>query len=162
MFQKKNLYLGIAAFVLPVLAHAALPYGMAGCGLGSSLMGADGNQILAYTTNGVAYSQIFGLTSGTSNCVEDTQANAYNAQKHFMAENFENLSKEIAQGDGETLRAFSGTLGCSKESYQEFATLMRNSYSKIFSAPGSVAALDEVHNQLKNNTELSQKCPLNS
>ncbi|MCB9072358.1 MAG: DUF3015 family protein [Bdellovibrionaceae bacterium] len=50
-------------------------YGLAGCGLGSVLFGAKpgGVQILAYTTNGSAGNQLFGITFGSLNC-EFTEA----------------------------------------------------------------------------------------
>ncbi len=70
------------------------------------------------------------------------------------------LAKEIAQGDGEAVRAFSNTFGCSKDSYNSFAAQLQSSYSKIFAAPGSVAALDIVQGELKANVKLSQSCSL--
>ena len=63
-----------AAFVavsLSGLATVSAQYGMAGCGLGSVVISDDGFlQVFAATTNGTSYSQSFGITSGTSNCVE--------------------------------------------------------------------------------------------
>src|SRR6266545_2071443 len=45
-------------------------YGLAGCGLGSMLIGSKPGivQIFAATTNGSFGTQTFGITSGTSNC----------------------------------------------------------------------------------------------
>lgn len=136
-----------------------IPYGMAGCGWGSTMHDPDDNQVLASTTNQTG-TQTFAITSGTSNCLEPTKAAALRAQEQFISDNFSLLSKEIAQGDGETLRAFSNTFGCSKESYNTFAAKMQSSYSKIFAAPGSMAALDVIEGTLKSNPELSQACQL--
>ncbi len=51
---------------------SAAPYGTAGCGLGSIVIGSKPGmmQIFAATTNGTSASQSFGITSGTSNCVD--------------------------------------------------------------------------------------------
>lgn len=160
MLSKKGLCLGLGICLFGFAAHAKTPYGMAGCGLGAAVMGSDGNQVLASTTNATSLNQTFGITSGTSNCLQASKAVALNAQQEFMSENYALLSKEMAQGDGETLRAFSNTFGCNKDSYKNFATQMQNSYPKIFSVPGSMAALNVVQDEIKNNAQLSHACTL--
>lgn len=160
MFQKKYLLLSIAFCAVPFCAFAKTPFGMAGCGFGSQLMGEDGNQVFASTTNGTSFNQAFGITSGTSNCLEPSKMAALSAQQKFMADNYSILSKEIAQGDGETLRAFSNTFGCKKEIYNDFASKMQKSYSQIFIAPGSMAALDVVQTEIKSSPQLANGCSL--
>lgn len=65
---------------------------MAGCGFGSQVMGENGNQVFAATTNGSLFgSQFFGITSGTSNCLEPSQEVALTAQQRFIADNFSAL-----------------------------------------------------------------------
>ena len=160
MFRKKYLPLIIAFCAVPITCFAKTPFGMAGCGFGSQLMGADNNQVFASTTNGTSWNQTFGITSGTSNCLEPTKMAALNAQQKFMADNYSILSKEMAQGDGETLRAFSNTFGCKKEVYNDFAAKMQSSYSRIFIAPGSMAALDVVQSEIKGNPQLANGCSL--
>ena len=140
---KKYFFVGVVLCSFPLLAEAKLPYGMAGCGLGSMAIAPDGNQVFASTINQTSY-QSFAISSGTSNCLETTKAAAFSAQQEFITTNFSILSKEIAQGDGEALKAFSNTFGCPKNSYSSFATQMQSSYSKIFAAPGSMAALDII------------------
>jgi len=51
----------VLALSVSSLALAAKPYGMGGCGLGSQLMGKDGNQVLAITSNGTSGNQTFGM-----------------------------------------------------------------------------------------------------
>ena len=157
---KKYFYVGVALCSFSLAAHAKLPYGMAGCGLGSTFFDPDGNQVFASTTNATSLNQTFGITSGTSNCLDSTKAAALNAQQQFMTANYSILSKEIAQGDGEALRAFSATFGCTKDAYGSFATQMQSSYAKIFTAPGTMAALDAVENTIKDNVQLSHACSL--
>lgn len=140
------------------MAKAKAPFGMAGCGLGSVLVGPHGPQLIASTTNHSFANQVFGITSGTSNCVEGSKAVAENAQQNFIQENFSTLSKEIAQGDGNTLKAFSDTFGCSKESYPAFASQLQNSYDEIFAAPGSLAALSVIVDELHSNELAAKGC----
>ena len=157
MFKKKYL-ITTAICLFSLCSFAKTPFGMAGCGLGSQIMGADGNQVFASTTNGTSYNQVFGITSGSSNCLSPSKAAALSAQKKFMADNYSILSKEMAQGDGDALRAFSNTFGCTKEVFNHFASQMQNSYSKIFIAPGSMAALDVVQFEIKTNPQLASAC----
>ncbi|APJ02432.1 DUF3015 family protein [Silvanigrella aquatica] len=160
MIRSKYYPLIIAGLLSSAAVFAKTPFGMAGCGLGSIVMGSDGNQVFASTTNGTFESQLFGITSGTSNCLEPSKQAALSAQQKFMAENYSILSKEMSQGDGETLKAFSNTFGCKKEVFDHFASLMQSSYSQIFIAPGSMAALDVVQSQIKNNPQLASGCSL--
>ena len=160
MLNNKYICLVVGICLYSFAASAKTPYGMAGCGLGSVLMGSEGGQLSASTTNGSSFNQTFGITSGSSNCLETSKAAALNAQQEFMYNNYGLLAKEIAQGDGEALRAFANTFGCSKEIYSNFATKMQGSYSKIFSAPGSMAALSVVQGEIRDNTQLSQSCSL--
>src|SRR5438309_10501086 len=53
-------------------AHGKSTYGLAGCGLGSMIFGDQKGaiQILAATTNSTFGTPTFGISSGTSNCVE--------------------------------------------------------------------------------------------
>ena len=83
-----------------------------------------------------------------------------NAQKQFFTDNLSTLSKEMAQGEGDSLRALSDTFGCSKDSYPAFAAQMQSSYSDIFASPGSMAALNQVQAVLKSNDDLAKNCTL--
>ena len=151
--------LGIG-ILLSSAAFAKTPFGVAGCGLGSIIMGPEGNQVFASTTNGTLGSQVFGITSGSSNCLEPSKQAALNAQQKFIAENYTTLSKEMAQGEGEALKAFSNTFGCTSEIYTSFAGQMQKSYAKIFSAPGSMTALEVIQDEIKSSPELSTQCNL--
>lgn len=155
-----SIYL-VALMLVPALAQAAQrKYGMAGCGLGSIVMGADGGQISAATTNGTFYSQIGGITSGTSNCEPDEggKTTITIGQEMFMSRNFVALSKEMAQGDGETLRAFAQSLGCKPESYTDVASQLQQSYDQIFSAAGAVNALETAKSEVRKNPSLATAC----
>lgn len=139
-------------------ALAERKYGLAGCGLGSIVMGKDGGQISAATTNGTSYSQVGGITSGTSNCEPEDGERINISQQQFIGKNLAALSKEAAQGNGETLVAFSRSLGCSQEATGEFANQMQQSYEAIFAEPGAVAVLESVKAHARKNGVLSQSC----
>jgi hypothetical protein len=115
-------------------------YGMAGCGLGSLVFEPSGMQVLAATTNGSFYSQTFGISFGTSNCNDPSSAKTAYEQEVFMNANLASLSKEAAQGDGVTLRAFAELLGCS-DRYSDFSRLGQDSYDQIFSEPDQAEAV---------------------
>lgn len=108
--MKKQLLLLLVAGIAS--SSAAASYGMAGCGLGSMVMGPQGNQVFVATTNGTFYSQFFGITSGTSNCAEDGVALEDSEARSFAEANFESLREEMAQGQGENLDVLASLMGC--------------------------------------------------
>ena len=137
---------------------AGAPYGMAGCGLGSLVISPGGGQISAATTNGTFFSQGFGITLGTSNCLEPGEWAALEAQRNFFVDNMSTLSKEIAQGDGDALQAFATTMGCPKSVYPTFANRLQKSYGKIFAAPGAMASLGVLKDEMKLEGQLKSQC----
>ena len=104
-------------------------YGDAGCGLGLQLMGKDGNQVLAATTNGTSYTQLFGISSGTSGCTDDGAVAQNKQVPAFIEMNKVALAKEAARGEGETLAGLAQLMGCSANT---LAPVMKANYNKIF------------------------------
>lgn len=156
---KRQAFFWISGALLTVsLAAQAKPYGAAGCGLGSVLIGPSPGygQIFAATTNGSSYSQLFGITSGTSNCIPGSHMEAFNAQKQFVDGNLANLATEMAQGTGSTLFAFAETLGCDTNS--ELAKALQSSHGKIFRETDSEGILLETYDVIKADTNLAQNC----
>ena len=125
--MKKLLILALA--VLVSSSFAAKKYGMAGCGLGSIVIGANGGQISAATTNGSSASQLFGITSGTSNCAEDGVAMNEGETNSFAEANFESLKQEMAQGQGDNLQVLASLMGCDAHALGSAA---RSNYGSIF------------------------------
>lgn len=140
-----------------VFAGVGKKYGTAGCGIGSILMGKSGNQVMAATSNSTFYSQLFGITSGTSNCAEDGVAMADKEKEYFSNANFESLKQEMAQGKGENLLAMATLFGCSGET---FATTMQSNYSHIFSSGevDSEVMLEKVETIVDSDQTLRQAC----
>ncbi|MET0389647.1 MAG: DUF3015 family protein [Polyangiales bacterium] len=134
-------------------AHAE-PYGTAGCGLGSIIFGNSTGivQIFAATTNGLFGTQTFGITSGTSNCVQ-TGGNAAGA-KAFIQANRETVSKEIARGAGETIINLSSLAGCASASavgaalQQDFKSIFPNEQVSDVDVSNSVVSTLQAHTEL--------------
>lgn len=143
----RKILFGLALALVSQSAFAR-NFGMAGCGLGSQVMGADGNQVLAATTNATGVNG-FAISSGTSNCIPPGKMAAVRAQEEFFASNLKVLSKEMAQGEGEYVKALAQTMGCKTEVHGDFAKEMQKSYQQIFSAPGASAMLDKVRSTVK-------------
>lgn len=162
MFKAKLWMVVIALGLISGQGHAARKYGMAGCGLGSQIgvggPGAGGfMSALAVTTN-LFFTQPIGILLGTSNCVEDEGDRASLYQERFVAMNFSALSKEVAQGSGDTLVAFSDALGCTREVFPTVANQLKGAYSEIFAAPGAVSALEAAKEELRKDSTLAISC----
>jgi len=138
---------------LALVSQSALArnYGMAGCGLGAQVMGKDGSQVLAATTNATGMNG-FAISSGTSECIPPGKMAAVRAQEQFFASNLKVLSKEMAQGEGEYVKALAQTMGCKPEVHGDFAKEMQKSYQTIFNAPTSSDMLDKVRSTVKSSS----------
>ena len=83
---------------------------------------------------------------------------AVHAQERFFTSNLKVLSKEMAQGDGEYVKAFASTMGCKDSVQDAFGAEMQRSYGTIFSAPGAGAMLGRVRTAIHANQELNSSC----
>lgn len=106
-------------------------YGMAGCGLGSMLMGKKGGQLSAATTNGTLYNQLFGITFNTLNCDDSPSNEVAQRMDKFVAANQVAIASDAARGSGETLSHLSAMLGCDTQTDQ-VGTVMQRNFSQIF------------------------------
>ena len=113
--MRVTLGVALAVAVAAGATHAA-NYGMAGCGLGAVVMGKDGNQILAATTNGLLGSQTFGITTGTLNCTRDGALVKNHEAEAFAEANYATLMRQVATGQGEHLAGFASLVGCQADS----------------------------------------------
>jgi Protein of unknown function (DUF3015) len=137
MAMKKTIGIALVTLILPLAGVAMAqpgagptrPYGPAGCGLGSVILGNGSGftQVFASTTNGTTGTQTFGITSGTSNCINPTPGAS--SARSFSETNRTAMTKDIARGQGETIRTVS-TLGGCKDAAAVGASLQKN-YSRI-------------------------------
>ncbi|WP_447977867.1 DUF3015 domain-containing protein [Candidatus Nitrospira bockiana] len=135
------------------LALAANPDTGPGCGLGklawSDYKGQKqiAPQVMMATTNGTFGSQTFGISTGTSGCTNDGTIMASEKQNVFAALNFENLSQEMAQGQGEHLASLATLMGIPAEHQAEFFGMAQERYISLVQSGEAtpVAMLKALH-----------------
>lgn len=133
-------------------------YGMAGCGLGSVVMGKEGGQVSAGTTNGTSFNQTFGISAGTLNCVDSPSAEVAGRLDHFILVNRSQIQGDIARGNGETIMALGSYMGCTDSSKQIGAQLKAN-YSDIFNEKVQTNEItDSIISVILSSPELSHQC----
>ncbi len=135
-----------------------------GCGLGK-LAWADsqqketiGGQVLMATTNGTFGSQTFGISSGTSGCTNDGKIFASEKVNVFTALNFDNLSQEMAQGQGEHLTSLATLMGIPEENHQEFFAMTQENYTTLVHAgeTSPKAVVKAIHDAMSGHIVLAQ------
>ena len=139
----------------------AAAYGAAGCGIGSLVFGDSPGiiQVFAATTNGIAGSQTFGITSGTSNCA--STGSAALMQETFVSMNQSSLSRDVAAGQGEYLTTLSVLLGCETGANEVFAASMKENHAKIFTPDAKPAdVLAHVRTVVSENATLAPVCKI--
>ena len=154
----KKIFATIALLaVVSVTPAMARPYGKAGCGLGNLAFDKN-SQVLAATTNGTSASQMFGITSGTSNCTDDGTVKTSMQVPLFIEANQLALATDVARGSGETIANLSQVMGCSDPGY--FATALQRNYSHIFTTQNvpATAVTDSIRNVVKQDAKLAGSC----
>lgn len=105
-----------------------------GCGLGSQIIKQDDTAVmlaLQATTNGTSGNQTFGISSGTSGC-KKAQFVMNERVEEFVASNMDQLSKEIAMGQGESIDTLAELLNI--EDKATFAASLQANYNKIYTS----------------------------
>ncbi len=129
-------------------------YGYAGCGFGSMIFEPKENQLIAITSNHVTSSQLFGISSGTSNCVPalPTALNRAETLPDFIETNKQQLSVDAAKGRGETINTLSTLLECKP---QEVGITLKENYKKIFvdTKMESASIEAKLHNLIDDNQQ---------
>ncbi len=142
--MKKLVVSTVAALVLGTSAFAGVN-SQTGCGLGSQIISDDSSAImlaLQATTNGTSGNQTFGITSGTLGCKKVKIAMSERTQV-FVASNMDQLSKEIAMGQGETIDTLAELLKI--EDKATFAASLQKNYNTIYTS-SDVKMADVVEN----------------
>ena len=136
--MRKTVAALVSMVVLGSTAAFAAPYGAAGCGLGSVLLGDKPGfmQVFAGTTNGILASQFFGITTGTSNCGEATAE--VKTSQVFIEANREAVAKDMSRGSGETIVSLGNILGC--QDVNALGTTLQANFSTIVPSEQATAA----------------------
>jgi hypothetical protein len=122
---------------------ADMPYGSAGCGVGSLIFGSGEGftQVLASFTN-IYFGQIFSITSGTSNCTPHAGSKTASLfLRDFITANNVAFAEDVSRGQGETVEVIANTLGCSDVA--GFGASLQTQYNTIYpthSVSGAVAS----------------------
>tara|TARA_B110001454_G_scaffold171291_1_gene162054 strand:+ start:84027 stop:84521 length:495 start_codon:yes stop_codon:yes gene_type:complete len=129
-------------------------FGFAGCGFGSMMFEPKENQLIAITSNHITSSQAFGISSGTSNCMDTipTTINHAESLPEFIESNKDRLSAEAAKGQGETINTLSTILECKP---QEVGLTLKENYKKIFidTKMESASIEAKLHNLIDDNQQ---------
>lgn len=141
----KRALLGTIVFVMILTSSAfaiETKYGTGGCGLGSMLLGdAPGPvQILVVTLNGIAGNQTFGITSGTLNCEKQAKFSSNEKLNHFVVANIDNLAKDVAMGQGESLETLAEIMGIPAMERSFVYSKLQANFSNIFTSEKVEAA----------------------
>lgn len=138
--------------VASVDANAGTLRNNVGCGVGTLAFEGKGSEdgwltsTAATTTNSIFYNQAFGITSGTLGCKQPTKI-ATSETFNFVALNMDNLAKDIAMGQGETVTTLAELLGVSSDKKVEFVATLQSNFSSIYThdAVEPSQVLDNIH-----------------
>lgn len=149
----------VVAMAFSAIGSALANDSSSGCGLGWEVAPKQSLLSSAFrdTTN-LILPNTFSMTSGTSGCAKHDIVKNEREQMYFVEANLEQLTLEMARGDGEYLRSFASVMGCDS-SYGDFSTAVQKGYSKIFS--GSVTpshVLEGVKAEIRSNATLAKSC----
>ncbi|MBF9002509.1 MULTISPECIES: DUF3015 family protein [Vibrio] len=144
----KKLFAVVALAATLPLSHLAMADDDIGCGLGTMIFdGKSGKvfKILGATTNGTSGNQTFGITFGTLGC--DGTGTIDSAQKlaMFIDGNMDNLARDIAKGQGETLANLSEVWGIKDEDKANFNLMAKQNFATVFSSE-NVTSNDVLNN----------------
>jgi hypothetical protein len=164
--SKKVLMLSVAVLfgMQAGLAMAANPDTGPGCGLGK-LAWSDyknqkniGPQVLMATTNGTFGSTTFGISTGTSGCTNDGKVMAEQKTTVFAQLNFDNLSQEMAQGQGEHLASLATLMGVPAEHQAAFFAMTQERYTSLVKAgeASPVAMVKAINDAIAVNPTFAQ------
>ncbi|WP_428241890.1 DUF3015 domain-containing protein [Gynuella sp.] len=146
--MKKLLAVAALATTLP-LSHFAMADEDIGCGLGTMIFdGKTGKvyKVLGATTNGTSGNQTFGITFGTLGCDGTGTVDSAEKLALFIDGNMDNLARDIAKGEGETLSTLSEVWGVQEADKPAFNQLAKENFVKVFSSENVTS--NEVLNNL--------------
>jgi hypothetical protein len=124
------------------------PTGMAladndiGCGVGTQAMKGRkgiGPHLAGSFTNAITFQSI-SITFGTMGCNARDEVTADAELRKFAAGNFDRLLRDMANGEGETLAAFSLLLGVPEREQSGFFAFAQSHFAELFPTPSTTAA----------------------
>ena len=153
----KKIISGIILLGASSTAMAVSPGGP-GCGWGNMLFAGDSGPMhfAASTTNGTSGNATFGMTSGTNGC--STSGSLTYGGKSMIGSIMNELSEDVAKGEGDALTAVAVMYGIEQDDRQAFADATHNNFASIFpsenvTADEVMASLNEI---IKSDTRLAK------
>lgn len=134
-----------------------------GCGLGSLIIQKNSKllQLFSMTTNSFLFTQPLGITSGTSGCSANGIVSNDKELQYFVEINNDDLSREMARGEGEKLQVLAQMSGCrNEESQKAFSEMTKKSFGRIYPTSEEKAedVLARVKTEIKNHSEVQRMC----
>ncbi|CAM5181825.1 DUF3015 family protein [Alishewanella longhuensis] len=125
----------VAALAMLPFSNVVLADSDIGCGVGTMIF--DGKQgkvfkVLGATTNGTSGNQTFGITFGTLGCDGTGTINSAQKLTLFIDGNLDNLARDIARGEGETLATLSEVWGIQAADKVAFNQLAKQNFAQVF------------------------------
>ena len=128
----------LAVCLLPLLAATSTQVSAdsgPGCGFGQQIFAGQtgiGPHILAATTNGTSFNQLFGLSFDSLGCNAEATVTASFQLNIFVASNFDNIARDAAQGGGEHLQSLATLMSMNAEDTVLFFQFSQQQYDSLF------------------------------
>lgn len=157
--MKKTVFLIIlSSLALTSQPAMASDYGP-GCGLGKFMVNGQsgvGPHVGAWFINKLL-PQSFSQTSGILGCDVTQTVSNDNQKEEFVASNMDNLSVDMAQGEGDHLTTLASLMGVAEKDQAKFFELTQKSYSTIFGSPETDASmvLSSLSNEMAMDSQLA-------
>lgn len=134
----RRLSLALGAFAALGLGSPALADNDVGCGIGTNLMkGREGllYHVLASCTNAYTFQSV-SLTFNMFGCDSTGKVTADAELRKFAAANLDQLARDMARGEGETLGAFAHLLQVPAEQQGAFGAFAQDHFVDLFPNDG--------------------------
>jgi hypothetical protein len=141
----KRILLGTLLAAASLNAFAEAPGGP-NCGWGNMLFKGQSGlpaHMLASITNGTSGNATFGMTSGTNGCSADGSLTYGGKSLLALGGMMNELSEDMAKGEGEALNAYAVVLGVQAQDRAHFAAVTSSHFEQIFSSADVTA--EQVH-----------------
>ncbi|MDA2909483.1 DUF3015 domain-containing protein [Nitrospiraceae bacterium AH_259_D15_M11_P09] len=114
-------------------------------------------QMMMASTNAL-FSNWLAIATGTSGCTNDGIIMAEHKVNVFAATNFENVSQDMARGQGEHLASLATLMGVPEDQQAEFFTLAQDKYTTLIQSGETtpVAMLKALNDAMETHPVLAQ------
>ena len=92
-------------------------------------------QLVATFLNGICGNGTFGISSGTSDCAPPAKTASVGRLNEFAYKNLDDLARDIAAGNGETVTTVAVLLDVPAESRPAFYRNLQAHFTEIFPSP---------------------------